>query len=149
MAPSPRILRAAAAGTSSCPTCAPAAPDIAARSTRSLTMTAAGYHYLKTSYDHALRPLGPAAVLRARLIEGLIASGVRRLDFPGEPYEWESQWTDTVRGRVVLTVYPATLRGKLLGLIDRLRHRHDDVGVVHIDPRKQTHHHANQPGARV
>src|SRR6185436_7683704 len=101
-------------------------------------LTRAGYHYLKTSYDHELRPLGPATVLRARLIESLIARGVPRLDFPGEPYEWESQWTDSVRRRVVFTMYPRTLRGKVLGLIDRLRHRESPAtGVAHVDPRKQ------------
>lgn len=99
-------------------------------------MTQGGYHYLKTSYDHAYRPVSPATVLRARLVEGLIERGVDRLDFPGEPYEWESQWTDTVRRRTVLSVYPPTVRGRLLALIDRVRHRPSaNRDVTHVDPR--------------
>ena len=98
-------------------------------------LTRAGYHYLKTSYDHEFQPMSPATVLRARLVESLIARGVPRLDFPGEPYEWEAQWTDTVRPRVVLTVYPATMRGRLLALVDRIRHRDGKAGLAHVDPR--------------
>ena len=99
-------------------------------------MTQGGYHYLKTSYDHAYRPVSPATVLRARLVEGLIERGVDRLDFPGEPYEWESQWTDTVRRRTVLSVYPPTVRGRLLAVVDRVRHRPSaNRDVTHVDPR--------------
>jgi CelD/BcsL family acetyltransferase involved in cellulose biosynthesis len=103
-------------------------------------LTRAGYHYLKTSYDHAYRPFGPATVLRARLIESLIANGVPRVDFPGEPYAWESQWTTTTRTRVALTVYPATVRGRLLRSADRLRHYNDGTAKVeHVDPRGRRH----------
>lgn len=98
--------------------------------------TGAGYHYLKTSYDHQFRPMGPATVLRARLIERLIAARVGRLDFPGEPYEWEAQWTDTVRRRVVLSVYAPTIRGRLLSMVERLRHRAARSSeIAHSDPR--------------
>ena len=99
-------------------------------------LTQSGYHYLKTSYDHAYRPLSPATVLRARLIERLIERGVARMDFPGEPYEWESQWTDTVRKRTVLSVYSPSIRGRVLALVDRVRHRSSaNGGVKHVDPR--------------
>lgn len=99
-------------------------------------LTRAGYHYLKTSYDNAYRSLGPATVLRARLIENLCARGIARMDFPGEPYEWEAQWTDSVRRRVVLTVYPATIRGRLVKFVDDLRHRRQvKGGAMHVDPR--------------
>jgi CelD/BcsL family acetyltransferase involved in cellulose biosynthesis len=98
-------------------------------------VTAGGYHYLKTSYDHEFRPMSPATVLRAKLIESLIARGIARLDFPGDPYEWESQWTKQVRRRVVLTVYRSTVRGRLLELVDRIRRRDAGAGVAHVDPR--------------
>jgi len=98
-------------------------------------LTQAGYHYLKTSYDDAYRSLSPATVLRARLIESLIARGVSRFDFPGEPYQWESQWTSTLRRRVVLSVYPPTVRGQMLALIERLRPRSSAAQVQHVDPR--------------
>jgi CelD/BcsL family acetyltransferase involved in cellulose biosynthesis len=103
-------------------------------------LTQAGYHYLKTSYDREYRPLSPATVLRARLIESLIARGVTRLDFPGEPYQWETQWTETARRRVVLTVYRATVRGRMLALIDRWRRLGPSArGITHVDPRGGRH----------
>lgn len=101
-------------------------------------LTAAGYHYLKTSYAHDTRPLGPATYLRARLVESLIGARVGRLDFPGEPYQWETQWADTLRWRTVLSVYPKTLRGRALATIDSLRHRKAPAPQVeHVDPRAQ------------
>ena len=99
-------------------------------------MTGAGYHYLKTSYDAAYRPLSPATCLRARLVESLIARGVNRLDFPGEPYEWEAQWTDTIRWRLVCAIYPPTVRGRALAAFDRLRHWRKAARTLgHVDPR--------------
>ena len=99
-------------------------------------LTAAGYHYLKTSYAHEHRPLSPSTFLRARLIESLIADGVRHFDLPGAPYEWERQWTESIRWRIVISVYSRTVRGRLLAVADRLRHRPSAVRrVVHVDPR--------------
>ena len=101
-------------------------------------LTSSGFHYLKTSYDHELRSLGPATFLRARLLESLIAARVARFDFPGEPYEWEAQWTRSIRWRTVLSVYPKTLRGRTLATIDRLHHRGRAARrVTHVDPRAQ------------
>jgi CelD/BcsL family acetyltransferase involved in cellulose biosynthesis len=93
------------------------------------------YHYLKTSFDRALGPLGPATFLRARLIESLIRRGLSEFDFPGEPYEWEAQWTDQVRWRRTLAVYRSTMVGRLLALSSRLRHRPRPRKVEHADPR--------------
>lgn len=100
-------------------------------------LTAAGYHYLKTSYVDDLRTHGPATVLRAHLVESLIADGVPRLDFPGDPYQWEAQWTETVRWRTVLSVYASTLRGRVLGALERLRPAPPVRALVHVDPRAQ------------
>jgi len=97
------------------------------------------YHYLKTSYDSALGPFGPAAYLRARLIASLIGRGVARFDFPGEPYEWETQWTNSIRWRKVITLYRPTVRGRFLALVERLRHRSRGRRTVrHVDPRAAT-----------
>jgi CelD/BcsL family acetyltransferase involved in cellulose biosynthesis len=97
------------------------------------------YHYLKTSYDAKLRQLSPATYLRARLIAGLIDRGVRHFDFPGEPYEWEAQWTDSIRWRKVITMYRQTLRGRTLMLLERLRHpRQPERTVRHVDARAST-----------
>jgi CelD/BcsL family acetyltransferase involved in cellulose biosynthesis len=94
------------------------------------------YSYLKTSYDEQFKPLGAATYLRARLVETLIRAGVHQLDFPAEPYEWERQWTDTVRWHQVLNVYRPTAAGRVLAWVDRLRHRSAGArNVEHADPR--------------
>ena len=96
------------------------------------------YYYLKTSFDERHKAISPATYLRARLIEHLIERGIRHFDFPGAPYEWERQWTDTVRRHTVLTVYSGTLPSRALQFIERLRHWKERNDVVdHLDPRSQ------------
>lgn len=96
------------------------------------------YYYLKTSFDETHKALHPATVLRARLIAALIDRGIRAFDFPGAPYEWERQWTDTVRWHSVLTVYAGTLRARALSIVERVRHAGPaDGDVQHRDPRAQ------------
>jgi CelD/BcsL family acetyltransferase involved in cellulose biosynthesis len=98
-----------------------------------------GYAYLKTSYRQQYRPHGAASVGRARLIEQLIAEGGPALDFPGEPYEWEQQWTDAVRWHRSLLLFNGTLVGRALALIlnarDFLRPRKEERRIVFLDPR--------------
>jgi CelD/BcsL family acetyltransferase involved in cellulose biosynthesis len=77
------------------------------------------YYYLKTSYAAARRPLSPATFLRLRLIERLIEQGITQVDLPGNPYEWERQWTDVMRPQATMTIYPRHIRGRLLGWLDR------------------------------
>jgi CelD/BcsL family acetyltransferase involved in cellulose biosynthesis len=99
----------------------------------------AGYHYLKTSYDASLKALSPATFLRARLIAELIDGGIRHLDFPGEPYEWETQWTEEIRWRRILSAYRSTVLGRTLAAVERVRHRpQGSRRVEHIDPRSQS-----------
>jgi CelD/BcsL family acetyltransferase involved in cellulose biosynthesis len=94
------------------------------------------YAYLKTSYDERCKPLGVATYLRARTIASLIEHGVTDVDFPAEPYEWERQWTDTVRWHRVVTLYRSTVVGTALGCIERLRpRRRAATQIEHVDPR--------------
>ena len=94
------------------------------------------YSYLKTSYDEQFKAAGAPTFLRACLVRTLIARGVAELDFPAEPYEWERQWTDTVRWHKVLTLYAPTVTGRALSVADRFRHRDEDASTVqHVDPR--------------
>lgn len=94
------------------------------------------YAYLKTSYDERSKPLGVATYLRAQTISSLIGRGVTDVDFPAEPYEWERQWTETVRWHRGVTLYRSTVVGTALGCIDRLRMRRRTSGrIEHVDPR--------------
>jgi CelD/BcsL family acetyltransferase involved in cellulose biosynthesis len=99
-------------------------------------LAAGRYHYLKTSYDSGLRALGPATYLRARLVAQLIADGVDILDFPGEPYQWETQWTHELRWHRILSVYRPTARGRSLAAIERWRHRWRGRRIEHVEPRR-------------
>ena len=81
------------------------------------------YYYLKTSFDERYKPLGPSNFLRARLIQGLIASGIEYFDFPGEPYEWERQWTETLRWHKSILIYNNTIRARIIARLNRLRER--------------------------
>jgi CelD/BcsL family acetyltransferase involved in cellulose biosynthesis len=96
------------------------------------------YSYLKTSFDEGMRRLSPATVLRARLVEALISEGVRQLDFPGQPYQWEEQWTDVTRPRMSVLVFNRTplagLYRLVVGLRDLLRHSGDGNGIRVADP---------------
>jgi CelD/BcsL family acetyltransferase involved in cellulose biosynthesis len=96
------------------------------------------YYYLKTSYDYALRPLSPATLLRRNLLEDLIARGVTRFDFPGEPYEWERQWTDEMRWHRSLTLFAPSAKGFAYSLYRKAIHfkRSDDaLQIKYVNPR--------------
>lgn len=96
------------------------------------------YYYLKTSYAASYRPQSPATFLRLRLIETLIAQGVRAMDFCGTPYEWEQQWTDQYRRHHVLSIYADTWRGRILARLDPWTHYSSSGDVVeHEDPRRE------------
>ena len=97
------------------------------------------YFYLKTSYRQQYRAHGAATIGRARLVDALITEGCTALDFPGEPYEWEQQWTDDVRWHHSLLLFNSTLAGRALGLIvsarDALRPRKEERRIVFVDAR--------------
>jgi hypothetical protein len=42
-------------------------------------------------------------------------------DFPGEPYEWEKQWTQELRWHRSLLLYNSTKRARLFAFLERLR----------------------------
>ena len=98
------------------------------------------YSYLKTSFDESLRRFSPATILRAGLVETLIAEGVHSLDFPAEPYRWEEQWTDTLRWHLSVLVFNKTPRAMLyrllVGLRDLWRGPQGEKRVRYIDPRR-------------
>jgi CelD/BcsL family acetyltransferase involved in cellulose biosynthesis len=97
------------------------------------------YSYLKSSFDEDFRQYSPATVLRARLIESLIADGIASFDFPGELYEWEHQWTDELRWHKSVTVFGATPAALACALAmqaqDRLRGRDRAAQPEFLNPR--------------
>jgi len=103
-------------------------------------MSGKRYSYLKTSFDEGFRRLSPATVLRARLVESLIADGTRALDFVGEPHQWEEQWTDTLRWHSSVLVFNRTPRGMLyralVGLRGLTSRWWDDEKVHYVESRE-------------
>lgn len=97
------------------------------------------YYYLKTSFDEAFRAHSPATVIRSRLLASLIESGISTFDFPGEPYEWEAQWTRDLQWHRSLLVFNRTMRGQFYGMLRRLRDSRRKAlpeGVIaYVDPR--------------
>jgi CelD/BcsL family acetyltransferase involved in cellulose biosynthesis len=71
------------------------------------------YFYLKTSFDERYRKHSPSTLLRAHLIKKLIKDKIKILDFPGEPYEWERQWTEDLRWHKSLLIYNRTLNARI------------------------------------
>ncbi len=95
------------------------------------------YSYIKTSFHEEYRKFSPATVLRAKLVEGLIARGLKEFDFPAEPYEWERQWTDEVRWHSEITIYNKTYMAKAIALYNLLRDelkRDSERSFSHHDP---------------
>jgi CelD/BcsL family acetyltransferase involved in cellulose biosynthesis len=97
------------------------------------------YFYLKTSYDKEYQPWSPATLLRAFLIESLIAEKMTLFDFPGEPYAWEQQWTRELRWHKSLVMFnntmPATALRFLMRLRDRLKGHKDRKDLRFCDPK--------------
>lgn len=81
------------------------------------------YFYLKTSFSETYRKLSPATVLRAKLIQLLIENGITYFDFPGEPYEWETQWAENVRWHKSLIVYNNNFKADLFRAYQRMRQK--------------------------
>lgn len=105
-----------------------------------LGMVAHGrYSYLKTSFDDAYRHFSPSTILRARLIESLIADGIESFDFPGELYQWEHKWTSELRWHRSVTVFGDTPTALLCSLLmraqDRFRGGGDAAKPEFMDPR--------------
>lgn len=97
------------------------------------------YYYLKTSYDMELRSASPATVFRARLVAMLIAEGVESMDFPAEPYQWETQWTKDMRWHESVIIFNHSLKAMLLHVLiaarNALKLRRTTDGVEFADPR--------------
>ena len=97
------------------------------------------YYYLKTSYDSKYRSSSPSTILRARLIESLISDKIRFFDFPGEPYEWEQQWTTDLRWHKSLVMFNRTFKARLFALLSllnrKLKKQSDDKILQYCNPR--------------
>lgn len=79
------------------------------------------YYGLKCSFHEKFRRESPLTVLIARFIEDLIHDGVTEYDFTGEPFEYESRWTDEIRWHKSLMIYNHTIKAKLYSIFNYVR----------------------------
>jgi CelD/BcsL family acetyltransferase involved in cellulose biosynthesis len=89
------------------------------------------YYCVHGSYDEKYKKENPGTVLLARFIEELVQDGITEYDWFGEPFEWESRWTDAFRWHTSLAIYNNTLKAKLLFLYHRIRKKLD-----HEEPKR-------------
>ncbi len=79
------------------------------------------YYSVHGSYDEEYKKNSPGIVLLAQVIDGLIQEGVEELDFFGEPFEWQENWTDKYRWHRSLLIYNRSLKAKVFQLATRLK----------------------------
>jgi CelD/BcsL family acetyltransferase involved in cellulose biosynthesis len=80
------------------------------------------FYYLKSSYDARFEGLSPSTLLRTHMMRELVERGTRTVDFLAT-YPWERQWTQTVAHQHSVIVYNRTPKGRVLRLLDSLKHR--------------------------
>jgi CelD/BcsL family acetyltransferase involved in cellulose biosynthesis len=93
------------------------------------------YFSLKTSYVERYRTFSPGTVLHARVIEDLFREEFEEFDFAGEPYEWESQWTDDARWHKSLFIYNRTAMAKIYSHVRDIKHQKNDKTIHYRDPK--------------
>ena len=81
------------------------------------------YYCVHSSYNEKFKEGNPGTMLLAWFIEKLIRDGIEEYDWFGEPFEWESRWTDKFRWHKSLLLYNGTPKAKLFYVFNRLRNR--------------------------
>lgn len=99
------------------------------------------YSYLKTSFDETYRKYSPATLLRKQQIEYLIAHKIKLMDFPGEPYAWETQWTRELNWHCAHTIFNSCFTSMLLYLLYKSKNivkRNRRKRLDFVDPKSLT-----------
>jgi CelD/BcsL family acetyltransferase involved in cellulose biosynthesis len=79
------------------------------------------YYGVHGSYAESFKTENPGTILLARFIEDLIEDGIEEYDWFGEPFEWESRWTDKYRWHESILIYNHSPKAKLFSVYNRLR----------------------------
>jgi CelD/BcsL family acetyltransferase involved in cellulose biosynthesis len=97
------------------------------------------YYGVHASYDEKYKKENPGTMLLARYIEDLIRDGIKEYDWFGEPFEFQSRWTDKYRWHKSLLIYNRTLKARMFFVFNKLKSRlkRRDVSdqIVFLDPR--------------
>ena len=81
------------------------------------------YYCVHSSYSEKYKRANPGTLLLARFLEDLIHDGIKEYDWFGEPFEWESRWTDKFRWHKSLLIYNKTPKAKLFYMFNTLKNR--------------------------
>jgi CelD/BcsL family acetyltransferase involved in cellulose biosynthesis len=79
------------------------------------------YYSVHGSYDENYKKNSPGVVLLAQCIDGLMQEGIEELDFFGEPFEWQQNWTDKYRWHRSILIYNRNWKAKCFQLVTRLK----------------------------
>jgi CelD/BcsL family acetyltransferase involved in cellulose biosynthesis len=96
------------------------------------------YYGVHGSYNETFKKDNPGTLLLAQFIKDLIRDGIEEYDWFGEPFEWESRWTDKFRWHKSLLIYNSTPKARLFYFINSLKNklRQNDMDqIVLRDPR--------------
>ncbi len=96
------------------------------------------YYGVHGSYDEKFKNENPGTALFARFIEDLCHDGINEYDWFGEPFEFQSRWTDKLRRHTSLLIYNKTPKAKLFFIFNKIREgvRGDGQAQVRLhDPR--------------
>jgi CelD/BcsL family acetyltransferase involved in cellulose biosynthesis len=81
------------------------------------------YYCVHSSYNEKLKDGNPGTMLLAWFIEDLIRDGIEEYDWFGEPFEWESRWTDKFRWHKSLLIYNSTLKARLFSIFNTVNNK--------------------------
>lgn len=96
------------------------------------------YYGVHGSYDEKFKKENPGTMLLARFIEDLIRDGIEEYDWFGEPFEFQSRWTDKFRWHKSLLIYNNTLKARLFFIFNALKDKlitDEKEQIVLRDPR--------------
>ncbi len=96
------------------------------------------YYSVHGSYDEKFKNESPGILLLQRVIQDLISSGIRELDWFGEPFEFQRHWTDDFRWHKSLLIYNNTPISRCYYVYNTWRNKtenNEDNQPVLRDPR--------------
>jgi CelD/BcsL family acetyltransferase involved in cellulose biosynthesis len=79
------------------------------------------YYCVHSSFDEGYKKGNPGTVLLARFIEDLIRDGIKEYDWFGEPFEFQSRWTDEYRWHKSLLIYNHTPKARLFFIFNTIK----------------------------
>ena len=78
------------------------------------------YYAFDTAYNKEYSQYSPGMIMHTLLLEKLVAAGTKRFDF-GYTAHYKKRWTEEISIITDITIFPKSIVGMLLGLINRIK----------------------------